>query len=332
MTAAASMRAVRVSATGDADVLRLESVPVPEPGRGEALVRVAYAGVNFIDVYHRRGLYPIQLPFTPGTEGAGVVESVGEDVREVQPGSRVGWVLHLGAYAELAVVPAARLVPVPPELDLRTAAAVMLQGMTAHYLARSTFPLRPGHAALIHAAAGGVGLLLVQVAKACGARVFGTVSTDEKAQLAREAGADELILYTREDFAAAARQYTEGRGVDVVYDSVGRSTFEGSLASLRLRGMCALFGQSSGPVGPFDPAILAKGSLFLTRPALAHYTAAREELLARAREVFEWVRAGALRVRIDRELPLAEAAEAHRLLESRATAGKLLLAVDTKVT
>ncbi|MSR35707.1 MAG: quinone oxidoreductase [Gemmatimonadetes bacterium] len=321
------MRAIRVHRTGGPEELTVEQVAVPEPGPGQARVRVAFAGVNFIDVYHRTGLYPMQLPLTPGSEAAGVVAAVGEGVSEVSVGDRVAYAMHPGSYAEHAVVDAWKLVPVPSGVELDVAAAVMLQGLTAHYLTHSTFPLRSGHVALVHAAAGGVGLLLCQVAKRLGARVLGTVSTEAKAALARAAGAEEVVLYTTESFKEAARRLTGGKGVDVVYDSVGRTTFEGSLDSLRPRGMLALFGQSSGPVPPFDPAILnRKGSLFLTRPGLAHYTADRAELLGRARDLFAWMAAGELSVRIDRVLPLERAAEAHRLLESRATAGKVLLA------
>jgi NADPH2:quinone reductase len=320
------MRAIRVHRPGGPEELRLEEVPPPTPGPGQARVRVAYSGVNFIDVYHRAGAYQGQLPFTIGSEGAGVVDAVGEGAG-VGVGDRVAWAMHPGSYAEQAVVDAWKLAPVPEAVPFATAAAAMLQGMTAHYLTRSTFPLRPGHVALVHAAAGGVGLLLTQVAKRQGARVIGTVSTEAKAALARAAGADEIVLYTKESFREAARRLTGGRGVDVVYDSVGRTTFADGLDSLRPRGYMVLFGQSSGAVPPIEPAILnPKGSLFLTRPSLAHYMLDREELLGRAREVFALITEGALDVRIDRELSLAQAAEAHRLLESRATAGKLVLA------
>jgi NADPH2:quinone reductase len=320
------MRAIRVHRPGGPDELRLEEVPTPTPGPAQARVRVAYSGVNFIDVYHRSGAYPGQLPFTPGSEGAGVVDAVGDgDV--VRVGDRVAWAMHPGSYAEHAVVDAWKLVPVPDDVSLATAAAVMLQGMTAQYLTHTTFPLREGHVALVHAAAGGVGLLLTQVAKRRGARVIGTVSTEQKAALARRAGADDVVLYTKESFKDAARRLTGGRGVDVVYDSVGKTTFNDGLDSLRPRGYMVLFGQSSGAVPPIEPAILnPKGSLFLTRPSLAHYMLDRDELLGRAREIFALITQGALDVRIDRELPLAQAAEAHRLLEGRATAGKLVLA------
>jgi NADPH2:quinone reductase len=322
------MRAVRVHAVGGPEALVYEEAPVPTPGPGEALVRLSAAGVNFIDIYHRIGLYPLPLPFTPGNEGAGVVEKVGPDVKDVKPGDRVAYAMTTGSYAELTVAPAWRLVPIPDRLSFEAAAAAMLQGMTAHYLTHSTFPLAPGHQALVHAAAGGVGLLLVQMAKKRGARVLGTVSTEAKAEAARRAGADVVIRYTEEDFEAAVRRETDGRGLDVVYDSVGKTTFDKSLRCLKPRGMLVLYGQSSGPVAPVDPGELAKrGSLFLTRPTLAHYTLDRAETLARAGDVLGWMEAGELDVAIDRVLPLAEAAEAHRLLESRKTSGKLVLTV-----
>lgn len=320
------MRAIRVERHGGPEVLRSAEVPVPEPGRGEARVRVRVAGVNYIDIYHRTGLYRVQPPFTPGMEAAGVVDAVGDDVDESAPGDRVAYAMQPGGYAEHAIVPAWKLVRVPDAVELTKAAALMLQGMTAHYLTHDTYPLREDETALAHAAAGGVGLLLVQLAKRRGARVIGTVSTEEKARLARDAGADDVILYTREDFRAASNRLTGERGVDVVYDSVGRDTFERSLDSLRRRGMLVLFGQSSGPVPPVDLGILSrKGSLFVTRPRLADYAVERGELLERAGDLLRWVEAGELRVRIDRVLPLYDAAEAHRLLESRQTAGKILL-------
>lgn len=319
------MRAIRVHQPGGPDALQLDEVPVPDPGPGQARVRLAYAGVNFIDVYHRTGLYPLPLPFIPGSEGAGVVDAVGEGVEEPRVGDRVAYAMQPGSYAEYAIIDAARLVPVPDDVGLELAAAVMLQGMTVHYLTHSTVALESGDTVLVHAAAGGVGRLLVQVAKRRGARVIGTTSTEEKAALAREAGADHVVLYTRECFLDAARRITDGRGVDVVYDSVGRTTFDDSLAALRPRGTLVLFGQSSGPVPPLDLMRLGKGSLFLTRPSLAHYTADREELLWRAHDLFDWIGRGELSVRIDRVLPLAEASEAHRLLEGRQTTGKLLL-------
>jgi len=320
------MKAIRVHEFGGPEVLSYEDVPLPEPGPGEARVRIEVAGVNFIDVYHRTGLYPGQLPITLGVEGAGVVDAVGPGVSEVRPGDRVAYAMQPGSYAEYAVVQAWKLVPVPDDLETRQAAAVMLQGMTAHYLSHSTYPLKPGDTALVHAAAGGVGHLLVQMARRRGARVIGTVSTEEKARLAREAGADEVILYTQVDFEEEVRRLTGGRGVHVVYDSVGKTTFDKSLNCLARRGYLVLYGQSSGPVGPFDPQILnAKGSLFLTRPSLGHYVADRGELLGRASDLFAWMIAGELQVRIDRTFPLAEAGEAHRYLEGRQTKGKVLL-------
>ncbi len=322
------MRAIRVHEYGGPEVFKLEEVALPEPGGGEALVTVEAAGVNFIDVYHRTGLYPGALPFTPGMEAAGVVEAVGPGVYEVEVGDRVAYAMERGSYAERAVVPAWKLVRLPESLDAEAGAAAMLQGMTAHYLTRSTYPLAGGETALVHAAAGGVGLLLVQMAARIGATVIGTVSTEEKARLAREAGADAVILYTEGDFAEEALRLTDGRGVHVVYDSVGQATFDQSLACLRPRGLLALFGQSSGSVPPIDPSVLATGggSLFLTRPGLAHYAADRGELLERAGDVLHWVATGELRLRIDRTYPLSEAPEAHRALEGRQTAGKVLLA------
>jgi NADPH:quinone reductase len=320
------MKAIRVATQGGPEVLCLEEFAMPVPGPGEVLVRIAAVGVNFIEVYQRKGQYPMKLPYIPGSEASGVIEAVGPGVSGAKPGDRVASVNVRGSYAECAIVPADRLIAVPEGVDLRIAAAVMLQGMTAHYLSHSVHPLVPGESCLVHAAAGGVGLLLCQMAKRRGGRVIGTVSTDAKAALAREAGADEVILYTREDTATAARKHTQGRGVQVVYDSVGRTTFEGSLDSLALRGVMVLFGQSSGPVGPFDPQVLnRKGSLFLTRPTLHHYTTTAEELRSRSGEVLGWVREGSLRVRVDRTLPLADAPEAHRALESRETSGKILL-------
>jgi NADPH2:quinone reductase len=320
------MKAIRVAAVGGPEVLRLEEVPTPEPGPGQVRVRVDSAGLNYIDVYHRTGLYPNPMPFTPGLEGAGVVQAVGDGVADVKKGDRVAWANLPGSYAEQVVGPAERVVPVPVGLELRTAAALMLQGMTAQYLTESTFPLKAGHTCLLHAAAGGVGLLLAQMARQRGARILGTVSTEEKAVLARQAGVHEVILYTKEDFLAAVKRLTDGRGVDVVYDSVGVTTFEKSLDCLVPRGMLVLFGQSSGPVPPFNISQLAaKGSLFLTRPTLFSYTADRANLVARASAVLEAAAAGTLHARIDRRFPLAEAAEAHRALEGRKTTGKVLL-------
>jgi NADPH:quinone reductase len=320
------MKAVRIHAPGGPEALRYEDVPEPVPAAGQAVVRVEAAGLNYIDVYYRLGQYKAELPLTPGMEGAGTVTAVAPDVTEVAAGQKVAWTGVQGAYAEYAAVPAARLVVLPPGLSTRQGAAMMLQGMTAHYLACTTWPLKAGDACLVHAAAGGVGLLLCQVARRRGARVLGTVSTEEKARLAREAGAGDVILYTEQDFEAEVKRLTGGRGVQVVYDSVGRTTFEKGLACLAPRGMMVLFGQSSGPVGPFDPQVLnARGSLFLTRPTLFHHVATREELLQRAGEVASWVLSGELRLRIDRELPLSDVAEAHRLLEARKTTGKVLL-------
>jgi NADPH2:quinone reductase len=324
------MKSIQVNVPGGPENMQLADAPMPAPGPGQALVRIAASGVNFIDVYFRTGLYKADLPVTLGSEAAGTVEAVGEGVTDVKPGERVAYAMARGSYAEYAVVPAAMLVPIPDAVDFRTAAAAMLQGMTAHYLTHSTFALKSGDTCLVHAAAGGAGGLTIQMAKMLGARVFGTVSTEEKAQIAREHGAHEVILYTEQDFAAEARRLTDGRGVDVVYDSVGKTTFEKSLNSLRPRGMLVLFGQSSGPVPPFDPNILnGKGSLFLTRPSLGHYVSTRDELLWRAGDVLNWIAAGKLKLRIDRTYPLADAASAHRDLESRKTAGKLILAVQS---
>jgi NADPH2:quinone reductase len=323
------MKIVLVEEPGGPEQLRIIEMPKPEPGRDQALVKIAAAGVNFIDIYHRTGLYKVDPPITLGMEGAGVVEAVGEGVTEVAPGDRVAYAMARGSYAEYAVVPAWMLVKLPPALDFQSAAAAMLQGMTAHYLTHSTFPLKSGDACLIHAAAGGVGLLLVQMAKMRGARVFGTVSTPAKAELARQAGADVVILYTEQDFLEVVRRETNGRGVDVVYDSVGAATWDKSLDCLRPRGMMVSFGNASGPVPAFQPLVLSqKGSLFLTRPTLGHYTATREELLSRAGDVLSWVQDGRLKLRIERVYRLEEAAEAHRALESRATSGKLLLAPE----
>jgi NADPH:quinone reductase len=320
------VKAIRVHQTGGPEVLRLEDVPDPAPEPGETVVRLEAIGLNFIEVYQRTGLYRSALPFTPGGEGAGRVVAVGKEVSAVRPGDRVASTSLRGSYAELARVPADKLVPVPDDVETGLAAAVLLQGLTAHYLAISTYPLAEESWCLIHAAAGGVGLLLCQIAKARGARVIGTVSTEEKAALASEAGADHVVLYTRQDFVSEARRLTRGRGVAVVYDSVGQSTFEGSLNSLAPRGMLVLFGQSSGPVPPVDPQVLnAKGSLYLTRPTLTHYTASRDELLTRSRDLFVWMESGRLQVRIDRTYPLADAAAAHRALEGRETKGKVLL-------
>jgi NADPH2:quinone reductase len=321
------MKAIIVNRTGGPEVLEYADVEAPKPKAGEALVKIAAIGVNYIDVYHRTGLYKLPTPFIPGSEAAGTIEALGEGVTDVAIGERVAYAMVPGAYAEYAVAPATKLVKIPDGVDFATAAAAMLQGMTAHYLVTSTYQLKPGDGALVHAAAGGVGLLLIQMAKRIGARVFGTVSTDEKAKLAREAGADHVILYTKEDFEAEVKRLTNDRGLQVVYDSVGKDTFLKSLRVLAPRGMLALFGQSSGPVPPFDPALLAQGgSLFLTRPSLFHYTLTREELMWRAGDVFNWIRGGELKMRIHGTFPLRDAAEAHRQLEGRKTTGKVLLA------
>jgi NADPH2:quinone reductase len=320
------MKAVRVHNYGGAEVLAIEDIAVPEPQAGEARVKIEAIGVNFIDIYQRTGLYPLKTPFTLGMEGAGVVDATGDHVTEVKKGDRVAYAMVLGSYAEYAIVPAAKLVPLPANVDSQSAAALMLQGMTAHYLTHSSYPLKNGETALVHAAAGGTGLLLVQIAKMRSARVIGTVSTEAKAQLGKEAGADEVILYTQTDFLTEVKKLTGGKGVHVVYDSVGATTFEKSLDCLRPRGYLVLFGQSSGPVPPFDPGKLAaKGSLFLTRPTLAHYTLDRAELLQRAGDLFNWTASGKLRIRVDKVLPLSQAVEAHRLLEGRKTTGKIIL-------
>jgi len=320
------MKAVRVHSPGGPDALRYEDVERPAPGPGQVLVTIEAAGVNFIDIYQRTGLYKVPLPFTLGQEAAGTVAAVGPGVAEPKVGDRVAYTNVLGAYAEYAVVPADRVVALPDGVSTKQGAAAMLQGMTAHYLATSTYALKAGDVCLVHAAAGGVGLLLCQIAKLKGARVLGTVSTGEKAALARGAGADAVILYTEQDFETEARRLTNGAGLRVIYDSVGKTTFEKGLTCLAPRGMMVLYGQSSGPVGPFDPQVLSqKGSLFLTRPTLAHYILTRAELVARAGEVLGWITSGKLKLRIERELPLAQAAEAHRLLEGRKTTGKVLL-------
>ena len=320
------MKTIHVIEPGGPEKMQLVDAPKPQAGPKQALIRMAAIGVNFIDVYFRKGLYKADTPIVLGNEGAGTVEAVGPEVTEVKVGDRVAWAMHRGSYGEYAAVPASLLVKIPDGLDFQTAAAAMLQGMTAHYLTHSTYLLKSGEACLVHAAAGGTGSLIVQMAKMLGARVFGTVSTEQKAKIARQAGADETILYTSQDFEAEVKRLTGGRGVDVVYDSVAQSTFEKSLNSLRPRGVLALFGQSSGPVPPFDPNILnGKGSLFLTRPSLGHYLLTREELVWRAGDVLGWIAAGKLKLRIERTYPLADAAAAHRDLEGRRTAGKLLL-------
>jgi NADPH2:quinone reductase len=320
------MKAVRVHAPGGPEAMKLEDVPEPTPKAGEAVVKVDAAGLNYIDVYQRSGLYKLDMPLTLGLEAGGTVTAVGQGVTEVKPGDRVAYTGVPGAYAQYAAVPAARLVVLPQGVSTRQGAAAMLQGMTAHYLACTTYPLKKGDTCLVHAAAGGVGLLLCQMAKMRGARVIGTVSTEEKAKLAREAGADEVILYTKQDFEAEVKRITGGKGLQVVYDSVGKTTFEKGFGVLAPRGMMVLYGQSSGPVAPLDVGILAaKGSLFLTRPSLFAYTATREELVQRAGDVLGWIRDGRLRLRMEFEFPLTDVAEAHRALEGRKTTGKVLL-------
>jgi NADPH2:quinone reductase len=320
------MKAIRVHAAGGPEVMRLEDVAQPTPKAGEALVKVDAAGLNYIDVYFRSGQYKAEYPLTLGLEAGGTVTAVGPNVSEVKVGDKVAYTGVPGAYAEHAAVPAARLVVLPAGVSTKQGAAAMLQGMTAHYLACSTYPLKKGDTCLVHAAAGGVGLLLCQMAKMRGARVIGTVSTDEKAKLASEHGADETIIYTRQDFEAEVKRLTDGKGLQVVYDAVGKTTWDKSLNSLAPRGLIALYGQSSGPIGQIDPGILStKGSLFLTRPSLNHHIASREELQSRAGEVLGWIRDGKLRLRTEFEFPLKDAAEAHRALEGRKTTGKVLL-------
>ena len=320
------MKAVFVTEFGGVDKLRYEDLPMPVAGDGQALVRIHAIGVNFIDIYYRTGLYPAAPPVVLGMEAAGVVEKVAPGVTEVRPGDRVAWAMHRGTYAECAAVPAWLLVPVPPEMDFQSAAASLLQGMTAHYLTHSTWPLKPGETCLVHAAAGGTGRWIVAAAKLRGARVIGTTSTPAKAKIAREAGCDEVILYTEDDFEYQTKKLTGMRGVDIVYDSVGADTWEKSLNCLRPRGMMVSFGNASGPVPAFQPLVLSqKGSLFLTRPVLMHYCATRDELLWRAGDVFRWVVDGKFRLLIDKVYRLADAAQAHSDLASRKTAGKLLL-------
>ena len=320
------MKAVRVHQYGGLEALKYEDIPTPEPGEGEVRVKVEACGVNFIDVYHRIGRYQGTLPLTLGQEAAGVVDAIGSNVMDIKPGDRVAYASAQGSYAEYAIAPAWRLIQIPKKVETQQAAAVMQQGLTAHYLTHSTYPLKKGETVLIHAAGGGTGQLVVRIAKLRGARVIGTVSTEEKATYAREAGADEVILYSQTDFEAEVKRLTHGTGVDVVYDSVGKDTFDKSLNCLRRRGYMILYGQSSGSVPPVDPQTLnAKGSLFLTRPFLAHYTADREEILGRANDLFKWMASGKLKVRIDKTFPLTESAEAHRYLEGRQSKGKILL-------
>jgi NADPH:quinone reductase len=321
------MKAIRVHSYGGPDVMKYEDVAEPKPAKGEVLVKIAAAGLNFIDVYFRSGLYKVaQLPFIPGQEGAGTVAAIGDGVTEVNLGDRVAYAMTQGAYAEYGVVPAWRLVKLPENIDFKSGAAIMLQGMTAQYLTHSTFPLKPGHKALVHAGAGGVGLLLIQVAKKLGATVYTTVGNEAKADLARGAGADETIIYSNQDFEAEVKRLTGGRGVDVVYDSVGATTFDKSMSCLRPRGYMVLFGQSSGPVPPMDPGVLfIKGSLFLTRPSLTHYASTRDEILSRTADLFRWFGAGELKVKVDHVFKLEEAAKAHQALEGRRTTGKVVL-------
>ncbi len=320
------MKAIRVHAPGSPEVMKFEDVPEPQPKAGEAIVKVDAAGLNYIDVYQRSGLYKLDMPLTLGLEAGGTVTAVGQGVTDVKAGDKVAYTGVPGAYAEYAAVPAARLVVLPKGITTKQGGAMMLQGMTAHYLACSTYPLKSGDTCLVHAAAGGVGLILCQIAKMRGARVIGTVSTQEKAKLAREAGADDVILYTSQDFEAEVKRITGGKGCQVVYDSVGKTTFDKGFNCLAPRGMMVLYGASSGPIGPFDPQILnAKGSVFLTRPSLFHYVASREELVQRATDLANWIAAGKLRLRMEFEFPLKDAAEAHRALEGRKTTGKVLL-------
>ena len=327
------MKAIRVHEQGDVSKLQLEQIPTPIPGPGEARVKLSHAGLNFIDVYQRNGTYKIPLPSTLGMEGAGAIDALGprEGVGDLEPGlslgARVAYPSHLGSYAEYAIVQTSELVPIPDGVTNALAAAVMLQGATAHYLAKSTFKLEPGHTCLVHAAAGGVGLLLVQIAKKCGARVIGTVSSDEKAQLAKAAGA-ETIMYTQTDFELEALRLTDGHKLDVIYDSVGQTTFLKGLNILKPRGMMVLYGASSGPVEAFNPQLLnQKGSLFVTRPALGHHLLDRNELMWRIGDLFNWIANGELDVRIDRTFKLEEAAQAHEYIEARSTKGKVLLEI-----
>lgn len=320
------MKAIVVNETGGPEALVYTESPDPQPGPGEVLVEVEAVGVNFIDTYHRGGLYPMDLPFTPGLEGVGVVLAAGESTTEVAVGDRVGWVQSIGTYAEKTTVAAAKAVPVPMRIDPKVAAAVLLQGITAHYLAIDTFPLKAGDTCLVHAGAGGVGLLLTQIAKLRGARVVTTVGTSQKAELSREAGADEVIVYTETSFGDAVEEIVGPHAIDVVYDGVGRTTFEVGLDLLRPRGLMVTFGNASGPAPEISPLVLAqKGSLFLTRPTMAHYIATREDLLARTNDLFNWIEEGSLDVRIGAEYSLAEAGLAHQALEKRATTGKVLL-------
>lgn len=320
------MKAIRVNKFGGSDVLSYEDMSMPEPKENEARVKIEVAGVNYIDIYQRTGLYPNEVPFTPGMEAAGVVDAVGGNVSEVSKGDRIAYAMNIGSYAEYVIVPAWKLVKIPDDIDIKTACASMLQGMTAHYLTHSTFKIKKNNTILLHAATGGVGLLLTQIAKKLGARVIGTVSTEEKAKLAKEAGADEIILYTKEDFEVEVKKLTNNNGVDVVYDSVGKTTFLKSLNCLKPRGLLVSFGQSSGAIPEFNTRILSeKGSLFLTRPTLANYATNNEDIMQRTNDLFQWINSGELKIRIHKTFPLSEAKEAHKELESRKTMGKLLL-------
>lgn len=320
------MKAIRVEKVGGPEVLQLRDVPEPEPGKGQVRIKLEAIGLNFIDVYHRTGLYPLPLPFIPGGEGAGIVDEIGPDVSEVKKGDRVAYAAGAASYAQDVVMPSWKLVKLPEWLSTQDAAALMLQGLTVHYLLRSTYEVKKGDPILVHAAAGGVGLLMVQAAKHLGAFVIGTCSTEEKAQTVRDAGADEVILYTKHNFLEETKNIMRGVGVAAVYDSVGQATYERSLDCLRPRGILVLFGQSSGPVTSFNPSILAqKGSLYLTRPTLTHYMLTREELMQRTSELFDWIQSGVVKIRIDSTFPLAKVADAHRKLESRASSGKILL-------
>jgi len=320
------MEAIRIHEHGDASKLVYEDIPVPEPKAGQVRVKLTATGLNFVEIYYRKGYYPVQFPFIPGEEFSGTVDALGEGVTGFEVGDRVCTASGAGGYAAYALAPAEKLVGIPEQISLEQAAAVILQGMTAHYLATSTYPLKAGETALVHAAAGGVGQLLVQIARERGARVIAAVSSEEKAQLARSAGANEVILYTQVDFESETRRLTGGKGVDVVYDSVGKVTFEKSLNCLRPLGYMVLYGQASGPVDPINPQILnRKGSLFLTRPTIAHYIQTREQLLKRASDLFHWMISGYLQVRIDKTFPLKEAGAAHEYMEGRQTKGKVLL-------
>ena len=320
------MKAIRIHTPGGPEALKFDDVPEPTPGPGQALVKLAAAGVNFIDVYFRTGMYKAPVPLTLGLEGAGVVTAVGTGVTDVKIGDTVAWTGVPGSYAQMAVAPADRLVKLPPGVEPKVGAAAMLQGLTAHYLVRSSYPLKKGDTCLVHAAAGGMGLLLCQMGKMLGATVIGTVSTEEKAALAKGAGAEHVILYTQQDFEPEVKRITGGRGVDVVYDGVGATTFDKSLNCLRPRGYMILFGAASGPVPSLDLQVLnVRGSLFLQRPSLNHHIAAREELLQRAGEVLGWIKEGKIKLRIEHQFPLAQAAEAHKALEGRKTTGKILL-------